>query len=367
MKAEFSVQTPSKNYPLFIRPGLKDLLWIKLLKSAPPGRVFIVVDQNVEQLHGEELRKMAADITEDFRTYVLPAGESSKNYEHWKDLTDFLLNNGARRNTPVFAIGGGVTGDLAGFAAATVLRGLPLIHIPTTLLAMVDSSIGGKTGINHEMGKNLLGSFYQPDAILINTGFLSTLPRNEWINGLSEILKYAAIKDETIFQTCKEIFLEKNHTAGHPLLEELIRKCAKIKADVVAADEKESGLRMILNFGHTFAHALENNAEYKNISHGEAVFIGMVAATRLSNILGASIDIDVLEKFRYLYEFDPSIGSYQSDDLIRAMYSDKKRMSENLKFVLLQDWADPYVTECREIALISDAWSYALDLIKSNK
>lgn len=367
MKADFSVQTPSRNYPLYIRTSLEDLQLKKLLNSASPERVFIVVDQNVEQHHGEELRKMAAGISDDFRTYIVPSGESSKSYEHWKDLTDFLLNNGARRNTPVYAIGGGVTGDLAGFAAATVLRGLPLIHIPTTLLAMVDSSIGGKTGINHEMGKNLLGSFYQPDAILINTGFLSTLPRKEWINGLSEILKYAAIKDETIFQTCKEIFLQENDAAGHPLLEELIRKCAKIKADVVAADEKESGLRMILNFGHTFAHSLENSAEYKNISHGEAVFIGMVAATRLSNQLGASIDMDVLEKFRNLYEFDPSIGSYQPDGLIRAMYSDKKRMSENLKFVLLQDWADPYVTECSEMALISDAWDYAFDLIKSNK
>ncbi len=367
MKADFSVQTPSRNYPLFIRSSVKDFQLNKLLNSASSERLFIIVDQHVEQYHGEEIRKMAGGFTDDLRTYVVPSGESSKSYEHWKDLTDFLLNNGARRNTPVLAIGGGVTGDLAGFAAATVMRGLPLIHIPTTLLAMVDSSIGGKTGINHTMGKNLLGSFYQPDAILINTGYLSTLPRKEWINGLSEILKYAAIKDESIFQTCEEIFLKESTAVGHSLVEELIRKCAKIKADVVAADEKESGLRMILNFGHTFAHSLENSAEYKNISHGEAVFIGMVAATRLSNQLGASIEMDVLEKFRGLYEFDPSIGAYQADDLIRAMYSDKKRMTENLKFVLLQDWAAPYVKECSETDIISDAWNYAFDLIQSSK
>lgn len=367
MKPDFSVHTPSGNYPVFVLNNLEEIQINELLKPWSSDRLFLVIDENVDKHYGTQIRQLFADVSDHVPDYTVPAGENSKSYSQWKDLVDFLLSHGARRNTPVLVFGGGVTGDLAGFAASCVLRGLPLIHFPTTLLAMVDSSIGGKTAINHDLGKNLIGSFYQPEAIIMYTGFLQNLPVKEWMNGLSEILKYAAIKDDTIFSICKRLFLNEQINPDHPLLNELIRKCAKIKADIVEIDEKESGLRMILNFGHTFAHALENISGYNVISHGEAVFVGMIAACHLSNRLGAGVEADELEQFKGLYDIDPSITGFQINKLIEIMYKDKKRLSENLKLVLLQDWTEPYVKEMRETTLISDAWNYAFNLIALNK
>jgi 3-dehydroquinate synthase len=367
MKPDFSVHTQSGNYPVFVRNTLEESLINQVLEPWASDHILLIIDENVEKHYGSYIRKLAAGVSNNHPAYIVPSGEDSKKYEKWKDLTDFLLNHGARRNTPVLVFGGGVTGDLAGFAASSVMRGLPLIHVPTTLLAMVDSSIGGKTGINHPLGKNLIGSFYQPKAIIMNTGFLKSLPEKEWINGLSEILKYAAIKDQSIFKICQRLFMKQEMDPGHPLLNELIRKCAKIKADIVKVDEKESGLRMILNFGHTFAHALENISGYNVISHGEAVFIGMIAATQMSNKLGANIDEKILEQFKNLYSIDLSITDYKTDILVEKMYKDKKRLSDDLKLILLHDWSEPYVKETRETELISDAWNYAFKQIALNK
>jgi len=367
MRADFTVQTPSKNYPVHVRNSLIKDEFNQLFDEFASDQPFLIIDENVERIHGVQLKnalggKFAAD-----RVYVVPAGEKNKSFEQWKRVVDFLLVNGARRNSLVLAAGGGVTGDLAGFAVSTTHRGLQLIHIPTTLLAMVDSSIGGKTGINHERGKNLIGSFFQPETIFINTGFLSSLPRTEWINGLSEILKYAAIREDTIFQTCESLFLKNEIEYDDPKLIELIRISAKIKADIVTLDEKESGLRMILNFGHTFAHALETVTGYDAISHGEAVFIGMIAACKLSNELGASLNLEVLEKFKPLYQVNTAIFSSPVEELIGAMYRDKKRSSEVLKLVALQDWRQPYVTEVSETAPVIDAWKYVFDLFSPSK
>lgn len=365
MKADFTVQTPSRSYPVFVRDGLPDDGFRQQLRSLDAGLPFLIIDQQAEKYYGEDLRNLIYGRNDRSRTRIIPSGEASKSFDEWKKTTDFLLENGARRNTPVLAVGGGVTGDLAGFAAASTMRGLPLIHIPTTLLAMVDSSIGGKTGINHAVGKNLVGSFYQPLAIFIHTGFLSTLPDNEWTNGLSEILKYAAIRRPAIFRTCRELFLEERVPHSDPKLVELIRTCAKIKADVVAADERESKLRMILNFGHTFAHSLENLGGYQNITHGEAVFIGMLAATHLSNTHSASINPEELIHFRSLYSIDPEVAKWSVTDLIKGMYQDKKRSSDRLKVVLLQEWGTPYVTEVEDTAPVESAWEYALNHFQS--
>jgi 3-dehydroquinate synthase len=365
MKADFSVKTPSRSYPVYVRSELQEIPFANLLHSYASDRIFIVIDENAEIQFGTKIRSLLNSQSFTLPQYVVPSGENSKSYRQWKSLVDFLLLNGARRNTPLLAIGGGVTGDLAGFAASVVMRGIPLIHLPTTLLAMVDSSVGGKTGINHTQGKNLIGSFYQPDAIVMNTGFLETLPEKQWVNGLSEILKYAAIRDKNIFESCEALFLNQKLSSGSTMLDELIRKCAKIKADVVALDEKESGLRMILNFGHTFAHALENCSGYDKINHGEAVFTGMLAAIHLSNNLGGELDVSVLESFSNLYEIDHSIRSIPVSELVDAMYHDKKRLTENLKLVLLQDWEKPFVKEMSDTSLITEAWNYALDLISS--
>jgi 3-dehydroquinate synthase len=365
MKADFSVNTPSRNYPVFVRSNLQEIPFSGVLNSYSADRIFFVMDENAEKQFGSEIRSHFRSFAGLQPEYIVPAGEKSKSYDQWKALVDFLLSNGARRNTPLLAIGGGVTGDLAGFAASAVMRGIPLIHIPTTLLAMVDSSVGGKTGINHALGKNLIGSFYQPDAIIMNTGFLATLPKKQWINGLSEILKYAAIRDKSIFETCNKLFLNQQISFDNVMLGELIRKCAKIKADIVAEDEKESGLRMILNFGHTFAHALENRSDYENINHGEAVYTGMIAAVTLSNMLGAELEKPVLESFRDLYDINESVSSIPVPELVDAMFHDKKRMTNDLKLVLLQDWEKPYVREFSDISPITESWKYALNHISS--
>ncbi|MEX2572758.1 MAG: 3-dehydroquinate synthase [Balneolaceae bacterium] len=364
MKADFSVQIPGKHYPVFVRNTNPGSELEELVNSFNPEKLFLIIDEQVEKLHGERLKQAAGNRLTDSRIYTVPPGESSKCYDQWKKITDFLLINEARRNSLVLTAGGGVTGDLGGFAVSTALRGLPLIHVPTTLLAMVDSSIGGKTGINHKIGKNLIGSFYQPKAVVMYTGLLSDLPRKEWVNGLSEILKYGAIRDKSIFDQCEKLFLNDELHWDSPNLVELIRKCAKIKADVVSADEKEGGLRMILNFGHTFAHALESLGGFQAASHGEAVFAGMIAATRMSGKQGSPLDGEPLEKFRNLYTINPAVFSYSPEDLVKAMYHDKKRSSEMLKLVLLQDWNQPYVTEVQETAPVVEAWHYALDLLR---
>lgn len=362
MKADITIKTPSRSYPLFAGHRFPGEALRHMITKIAPDKLFLIIDEQVESHHGDALRSaMGRGLSQD-RVYVVPSGEQSKSLDSWNRIIDFLLKGEVRRNSLVVAAGGGVTGDLAGFAAATALRGLPLIHIPTTLLAMVDSSIGGKTGVNHSVGKNLVGSFYQPEAIFIHTESLSTLPRQEWVNGLSEILKYGAIRDPSIFEICSTLF----RSAGMPdpsdtKLVELIRNCAKIKADVVEEDEKESGLRMILNFGHTFAHALERLGNYRLISHGEAVFAGMIAATHLSRLLGADPKMETLTRFSPLYQIRPEVFNFDIDALIAAMGYDKKRTSSKLKLVLLHDWGAPYVTELDDLEPIREAWTYTFD------
>lgn len=316
---------------------------------------YVFIDENVWNYHKKWINESfrSAKLISDFR--LIPAGEKSKSIEQWNELIDYLLKSGVRRNTPLFAIGGGVTGDLAGFVAASVLRGIPLIHIPTTLLAMVDSSIGGKTGINHATGKNLIGAFYQPVEVVADLHFLSTLPRREWMNGLSEILKYGAIRDAGIFEQAS-IFLETDQLHQQTdQLEKLIVSCANIKADVVMADEFEAESRAYLNFGHTFAHALEKVADFSLLNHGEAVYLGMLAAITLSNQNGASLSKDPVYRFRDLYTFQVARSQLPVNKLLAAMKSDKKVIDDAYRFVLLKDWQQPVVESVNDEELIKEA------------
>lgn len=364
MSAELTVRTPTENYPVHIGDTFPGHALKKVLEGVDTSTAFLVIDSNVETLHGDTIRNNLSSTGLMVKTLTIPAGETSKSVDSWRSIVDFLLNNGVRRHTPVIAAGGGMTGDVAGFAAATALRGVPLIHMPTTLLAMVDSSIGGKTGINHPAGKNLIGSFYQPKAVLMDTSFLNTLPNREWSDGLSEILKYGAIKDTAIFPICKTIFFDNRKPADSEKLAGLIKTCVKIKADIVEADEKESGVRAWLNFGHTFAHALEKAAGYGHISHGEAVFVGMLAATHLSVLEGASIKEVPFGTFKPLYSFNPDIFDIPVKTLIKLMYSDKKIITGALRFVLLNEWESPRVTELKTTENVHKSWEFALSEIK---
>lgn len=324
-------------------------------------KVILVIDENVKKLYGLDITQKLEKKFDIVCEFVVPTGESSKSIQEWTNIMNFALENGARRNTPLLAFGGGVTGDLSGFAAASIMRGIPFIQFPTTLLAMVDSSIGGKTGINHYTGKNLIGAFYQPDAVFSQVDFLSTLPEKEWMCGLGEVLKYGAISDVSIFD--KALFHLKN---GHIEIVEqwvpLIEQCASIKADLVQKDEQEAGIRAYLNFGHTFAHAIEAFMNYEGMSHGEAVYAGMIAAAFSSNLLGAQLDSDKLLQFKPYYKLDLSTLKGQNDELINLMFRDKKMRSNKLRLVLLKDWEKPYTIELDDTSIVDQAWNYLFEI-----
>ncbi len=356
MQHNFEINSASGSYSAMVGADIFGDAVARILKNSPTDKAFLLIDENVESHHGAFILNTLKKSVSDVDVKVVPQGEESKSVALWEDVSAFLLENGVRRNTPLFVAGGGVTGDLGGFAAATTLRGIPLVHIPTTVLAMVDSSIGGKTGINHYTGKNLIGAFYKPDAVIADIRFLDTLPRNEWINGLSEILKYGAISDDAIFDDA-EIFLHADISSSHSdSLISLIAKCIRIKADIVQKDEFEGNIRAFLNFGHTFAHALEKECDFNAMSHGEAVFLGMLAAAWLSNQTGSKLNENKLDKFRPLYSYRVTAGELNAESLTHHMQADKKRIENHIRFVLLDDWQHPTLKTVKDKELIYAAW-----------
>lgn len=335
-----------------------------LSKNYTAAKLIIIIDEEVERLHGESIRVGCSDLFDDIQFNVIPRGEQSKSVDQWKSSLDAILGKGTERTTPLLAIGGGVTGDLAGFVAASALRGIPLIHMPTTLLAMVDSSIGGKTGINHNVGKNLIGSFYQPQAVFTDVEYLSTLPREEWINGLSEILKYAAIHSPSIFDSARECIAEGFKPSEK--WQKLISRSASIKVEVVEKDALESGVRAFLNFGHTFAHALEKNAGFGTISHGEAVLVGMLAAAFVSEKVGGKVTPNRFNDFIELYSIQYEASSTKISELIETMKQDKKVKEGNIRLVLLKEWGEPYIYTCNDEQFLHKAWEFALRTINEH-
>lgn len=339
-----SVDLDGRTYPVYVGPGLIEQAG-ELCEDMLDAPAFIITDEKVGPLYGDKLHEALCAIAPTVHRLDIPEGEASKSMEIYTALTDWLLGNGVRRQSPVFALGGGVVGDLAGFAAATTLRGLPFVQVPTTLLAQVDSAVGGKTGINSRFGKNLIGAFHQPKCVLADLSTLQTLPGRQLRAGYAEILKYGLIRDAGFFD-----WLEKY---GKPLISGerdsqafAVDKSCAVKADIVAADEHESGLRMILNFGHTFGHVFEWAAGYDAtcLLHGEGVALGMICAARLSARLGYIGENDVARIVNHiesvglptrLGQLDgfPDIGT---EELIRAMQSDKKADAGGVRFVILR-------------------------------
>ncbi len=302
-----------------------------------PGVCAIVTDANVEKLYGtrveDALRKSG------FAPVVIsvPAGEASKSLATLELLYDRMTEVGLDRGSTVFALGGGVVGDLAGFAAATFLRGVPLVQVPTTVVAQVDSALGGKTAINHRHAKNLIGAFYQPRLIVADVTTLATLPDREFREGLAEVIKYGAIMDAPMIADL-ERDLDAILARRSDLLEQVVARSLMHKAAVVGADERESGLRKTLNFGHTIGHAIEASAGYGSYFHGEAVAIGMVAAARLSSRY-AGLSADEASRLQRLIERAglPTAmpPKWRSDEFLRALGLDKKRAAGAIEFVLL--------------------------------
>jgi len=317
----------------------------------------LVTDANVARLHGSRLEEVLAAAGRQVRVIVVEPGEQSKSMAGYAAVVDEALSSPIDRDTPVLAFGGGVVGDLAGFLAATLLRGLPFVQVPTSLVAQVDSAIGGKTGINHANGKNLVGAFYQPRLVAIDVALLGTLPASEWLDGLSEVVKYGLIADETLVRFMSERW-EEILGRDPAIIPELVRRCVEIKADVVSHDETEQGLRAILNFGHTFGHALERVAGYRGLTHGQAVALGMRAALHLSAMRHPEAKLDAASELVERIPVAPV--DVDVDTLIDAMATDKKRKGKMLRFILLREVGRATVEEGVTESDIRASWRHAL-------
>jgi len=299
----------------------------------------VVSNETIAPLYYGKLKDNLGDKT--IEPLNLPDGEAYKTTDTMHTILDKLVEVGANRDTTVIALGGGVVGDIVGFAAACYMRGVNFIQVPTTLLAQVDSSVGGKTGVNHEKGKNLVGAFYQPGVVLIDTDTLVTLPDRELKAGLAEVIKYGAIVDIDFLAWLEENMVALLARDSEALASAIIRSC-ELKAEIVAEDERESGRRAVLNFGHTFAHAIEHCMGYGEWLHGEAVAAGMVMAAKLSAIDSGEVDrLGALIEKAGLPVAPPRIDA---DKFVAAMGIDKKVMHKQLRFVLLKSLGEAFVT-----------------------
>ncbi|QGA36464.1 3-dehydroquinate synthase [Burkholderia glumae] len=330
-----NVDLGDRAYPIHIGDGLigRTELFAPHIKGAA---VTIVTNTTVDPLYGDALRAALAPLGKQVDTVVLPDGESYKQWETLNLIFDGLLGSRADRRTTLIALGGGVVGDMTGFAAACYMRGVPFIQVPTTLLSQVDSSVGGKTGINHPLGKNMIGAFYQPQAVIADIDVLRTLPARELAAGIAEVIKTGAIADSAFFDWI-EANVEALNRRDPAALAEAVRRSCEIKASVVAADEREGGLRAILNFGHTFGHAIEAGLGYGEWLHGEAVGCGMVMAADLSVRVGRLDDaarqrLNRVIAAAHLPVRAPDLGAGRYLELMQV---DKKAEAGAIKFILL--------------------------------
>lgn len=336
MKKIIPINLKDNKYNILISQSDKDFL-TAFKKIQKTTSLFIITDTTVEKLHLQKFSDLLEQQGFDIKTAVISAGESGKSIKNLSFLYDKALEFGINRKSCAIALGGGVIGDVAGFFAATYMRGIDFIQIPTTLLAMTDSSVGGKTAINTPNGKNIAGVFYQPKLVWINTAFLSSLPAKHIKNGLSEIIKYAFIFDRKFYNYLLNML--KNEIISSENFDYIIFQSCSYKAKIVEKDEKEiTGLRAILNFGHTFAHALETATKYKKFLHGEAVAIGMLFATKLSLKLKVCKEetYKEIENILQLSHFDLNV-KFNAVQFLSLMKKDKKSIDGNIKFVLIKD------------------------------
>ncbi|MDE2388853.1 MAG: 3-dehydroquinate synthase [Betaproteobacteria bacterium] len=332
---DFTPSSEKRSYPIHIGHGI--LQRVDLIAAhLPQKRVAIVSNTTVAPLYLEKLQTALNKLGIQSFPVILPDGEAHKNWETLNLIFDALLKNHCERNTALLALGGGVVGDLTGFAAATYLRGVPFIQIPTTLLAQVDSSVGGKTGINHPLGKNMIGAFYQPRLVLTDSATLETLPDRELRAGLAEVIKYGLIRDPAFFD-----WLEQNMhrlLARDPVtMNEAIQRSCENKAEIVAADEKEKGIRALLNLGHTFGHAIENGMGYGIWLHGEAVAAGTVMAAELSRRMKLISEADV-QRIRKIFiqaGLPVTAPKMPPEKYVQLMALDKKVESGKMRFIVL--------------------------------
>lgn len=351
-RRKISVSTASRSYKMLIGRGISDDAEGILVELFPGSRkIFFITNNKVFDIHGKKIIKKIEKSC-NIKTLVLPDGEEYKSNSTLSKIYDFFMKNHAHRDDVVIAFGGGVIGDTAGFAAATFNRGLELVQYPTTIISQVDSSIGGKAAINFRGVKNIIGCFYQPHLIICDPDLLNTLEEKELINGLGEIIKYGLVFDYKIIESIKEI-LNENPESEERLknmitderFDEIIFKCSKIKSDIVEKDEFDTGIRNYLNFGHTIGHAIEKVLGFKNISHGQAVSLGILCSIDISISLGFIKDSykkELLNLYKLL-KLPVRISSENADAIVKAIHFDKKITEGRTKFIILKKINDAIV------------------------
>jgi 3-dehydroquinate synthase len=338
---KLSMDLSNSSYTINIEKGLLNNIADEIKEVFEGNRIFVLTDRNVDRYYGNRVMKSLIEEGYEVRKLVLDTGEETKSFFTlpliYNELLDFKFN----RRDLIITLGGGVIGDLGGFAASTYLRGVSFVQIPTTLLSQVDSSVGGKVGVNLDKGKNLVGSFYHPKKVIIDPDVLKTLTDRVFSDGMAEVIKYGCIKDEEFFNKLNN-YENKDSVINN--IEHIIHNCCKIKKEVVEKDERDTGERMLLNFGHTIGHAIEQYYDYSKYTHGEAVAIGMYEITKLSEKLkltkaGTSKIIkETLKKYNLPYKLDIDIK-----DIIEAIELDKKNIGKNLNLIFIKEIGNSFI------------------------
>ena len=351
------VSLKSNPYIVTVCAEAEKKLIASLKKQVKKNRLFVIYDANFYALHGIKLQKI---LSQEFQVseIIIPSGEKTKSEQEFNKILSFLLTNRISRTDFILAVGGGVTSDIVGYAAASVLRGVKWGVVSTTLLGMVDASIGGKTGINHKTGKNLIGAFWQPSFVHCDINYLNTLSEREILCGFGEILKYGGLIGNKMLSLINAYLNQKDLYNQKSLLK-LTAESVRYKAQIVKADEREGGKRMFLNFGHTVGHAIENSLGYGQLRHGEAVILGLIAAVDIS-LLKHKTSSNALIEYRNLLVKTASnlpILKLDKDKIKNALNFDKKRIDSKQKFVLLERLGKPYITDM----VTTSEFEYGLD------
>lgn len=324
-------------YPLYIGKdliGRLDSLLSSYIKNRP---VFMLTDENVFNYYGTTIIDVLKNNGAKFDHFIITSGEESKSIDNYREIIDKLTDEKYNRNSVLIAVGGGVVGDLGGFVASTYMRGIDIVHIPTTLLAQVDSSIGGKTGINYEGFKNLLGTFYHPKAVVVDTNTLNTLPNREFIAAFGEVIKYGMLGNYELLVDLDKNYVKYLNRAID--LDKIILKCIKMKEQIVIKDERDFGLRQTLNLGHTFAHGIESSTSFNKFFHGEAVALGLLLAANLSFYLKL-ITVDYYRFIKnIIYKYYSNLFGYKfnGEEILKSMAMDKKNKDNYITFILPTD------------------------------
>ena len=332
-----TIDIPQKKYDVLVGTGIFKKLLHEFKKINLAKNIFVVVDSNVYKLYQNEIDKLIDSYKGKINFLVIEVNEKLKSFSTLQNIYKTMLNNNYSRDSLLVAMGGGIVGDISGFVAATFSRGIQYVQVPTTLLSTVDSSVGGKTGINFGKTKNIIGSFYQPNLVLIDVSFLKTLEREEFLSGIGEVVKYAYLTNVDFYKYVKKN-IDKIFDKNARVISKIISESVRFKGDVVVSDEKESGNRKILNLGHTFAHALEVETKFK-LKHGQAVIVGISAALFLSYKLRFinSSKLEELLALITIFKNEINIGKINFERAILTMQRDKKNRENKIKFVLLKD------------------------------